>query len=370
MSLFSAATSSVQEFAKVKAGLDTAEALPYEYIWWFLGGLVLIIGLLIALTLVRKKRHLAFFRGWTSINEPGRITVLLKRAAARQAGCSLEIFDYQHAEIYKGVVHEARPGQQLILELSRLPGQGVEFEGFPAQIHLNFRPGPKEPMEHYQFSSHTLFLNMYKEKKWRVARVAVAWPQNIISAQRRGFLRVEPLGSHSINAAVYAAPEGSGNMPDGLKPLVNGEVLDISVGGVQIVFPGITQLKEGRKYMMMIVLPLAQLDLELKQTHLYLEFNTLSRDVIIPHSGNNTDDPPAHTIIRGGFTARYRFREEIRSWERTSFNSDDFPDLAGWVHAYQRFLLKKEKGLDASPLPRTNLYPAIPPERPSQPKEE
>ncbi|MDL2227235.1 hypothetical protein LJB86_06235 [Deltaproteobacteria bacterium OttesenSCG-928-M10] len=372
MLFFSAATSSVQEFAKVKAGLDTAETLPYEYIWWFLGGLILILGVSIVVALVRKKRHLTLFRGWTSINEPGRITALLKRAAARQADCSLEIFDHQHVEIYKGIVHEARAGRQLMLELSRLPGQGVEFEGFPAQIHLNFRPGPKEPMEHYQFSSHTLFLNMDKEKKWRVARVAVAWPQNIISAQRRDFLRVEPLGSHSMKAAVYAAPEGPDNMPDGLKPLVTGEVLDISVGGAQIVFSGIPQLKEGHKYMVVVVLPLDRLDLELKQTRLYLEFNTLSRDVIVQSAGDKAGDQPApaHTIIRGGFTARYRFREEVSGWDRTYFNIDDFQDLAGWVHAYQRFLLKKEKGLDSSPLQRVNLYPAIPPERPEQSKEE
>ena len=363
MLFFLASTGAVEKFAKVKAGLDTPESLPNEYIWWFLGGFFLIVCLLVVIALARKKRHQNIFKGWIMINEPGRITALLKRAAARQADCSLEIFDQQHTEIYKSTVFELKTHIHLLLELSRLPGQGLDFDGFPAQICLNFRPGPKEPMEHYQFSSHTLFLNMDKEKEWRVARVAVAWPKNIISAQRRDFLRVEPLGSHAMSANIYATPERVENMPDGLKAVAAGKVLDISVGGIQIILPGISSLKEEQKYVVMITLPLSGMDLDFKSVRLYLELNLLSSDVITPLAGDSKNAPP-HTIIRGGFTARYRLQEKNNTWERVHFNSNNFQDIASWIHAYQRYLLKKEKNLEPTPLDRVNLYPSIPPERP------
>jgi len=370
MSIISVTTKATEELAKVKSGLDSSDSsLPYEYLLWFFLGLVFLICLSVIVTWIRKKRHGFMFRGWTSITEPNRIAAVFERAAARQANCTLEIFDHQHTTVYRGQVYEAIPGSHIILEMSRLPGQGADFEGFPAQVHLNFRPAPKETMEHYQFSSHTLAINYHKEKSWRVARVAVAWPKSIISAQRRDFLRLEPGGEHAIKAALMTAPEEEeGSLPslDHLTKLAEGSVMDISVGGVQILFAGVQNLPEGPDFLISFDLPMSGMDLELKNTRLHLLLCPLTKDVINPSAeAESGASGSARTILRGGFCGRYRFDADSNTWKRLAFSQESFQDLAHWVHAYQRFLLKKEKGLTSAHFERVNVYPSVPPKRPA-----
>ena len=368
MSIFAVATKSTEELAKVKSGLDTSDqSLPYEYLLWFFLGLVFLIGLSIIVTWIRKKRHGFIFKGWTSITEPNRIAAIFKRAAERQANCTLEIFNHQHNNVYRGQVYDANPGSHVILELARLPGQDADFEGFPAQVHLNFRPAPKEDMEHYQFSSHTLAVNYHREKTWRVARVAVAWPKSIISAQRRDFLRLEPGGEHAMKVLLAPAPAEEGPLPslDSLEPLAEGSVMDISVGGVQLMLPGLPGLPESGDFLVSLDLPMSGLDMELKDTRLHLLFTPLTRDVINPSDEAAPAGRISRTIVRGGFSGRYRFDADTRTWMRLPFSQESFQDIAHWLHAYQRFLLKKEKGLTSTHFDRVNAYPSIPPERPA-----
>ena len=364
-----AATKSTEELAKVKSGLDSADsALPYEYLLWFFLGLVFLIALSLIVTWVRKRRHGIIFRGWTSITEPNRIVAVFKRAAVRQANCTLEIFDHKHTNVYRGQVYEASPGSHIILELSRLPGQDADFEGFPAQVHLNFRPAPKEDMEHYQFSSHTLAINYHREKSWRVARVAVAWPKSIISAQRRDFLRLEPGGEHAMKVMLTPAPEDDGPLPslEHLEPLAEGSVMDISVGGVQLLLPGVQNLPEGGELLVSLNLPMSGLDMELKDTRLHLLLTPLTKDIINPSDEVAAPAGRApRTIVRGGFSGRYRFDADTRTWKRLDFSQESFQDIAHWVHAYQRFLLIKDKGLAPTHFERVNVYPSVPPERPA-----
>ena len=370
MPIFFAAAKSTEEFAKVKAGLNSG-AMPYEYLWWLVAGIMALILVSVLVGFMRKKSRGAIFRGWASITEPNRIAAVFKRAAARQANCTLEIFDHQHTNVYRGQVFEAKPGLHVVLELSRLPGMDVDFEGFPAQVHLNFRPAAKEAMEHYQFSSHTLAINYQSEKNWRVARVAVAWPKSIISAQRRDFLRVEPVGEHRMKAIVKALPDDAATVnPERLPAIAEGSILDISVGGTQILIPGISEVHEGRLYLLQINLPTADLALEPKDTKLNLIFSPLARDII-----GQTTEPAigagvTRTVVRGGFIARLRPDREGEGWVRVEFSPDSFEDLSHWVHAYQRYLLKKEKDLMPSPVERVNIYPAIPPARPVQKDDE
>ncbi len=363
MSIVFAATRSTEEFAKVKAGLQGSEPLPYDYLGWFLLGVLVVVLASIAVSVVRRRRIGAMFRGWTSIGDPSRIAAILKRSVARQANCTLEIFDHQHTSVYRGQVFEARPGLHLILELSRLPGPDVDFEGFPCQMHLIFRPSPKEAMEHYQFSSHTLALHFEREKSWRVARVAVAWPKNLISAQRRDFLRLEPLGEHAMVAALAPAPAEPPENLDEWPALAEGAIMDLSIGGVQMVFAGALEPLEAPNYLLTVDLPLAGLEVEIKHTRLHLFFQPLSRDLIGPAAGvpASPADHNVRTIVRGSFTGRYWLHPDSGHWVYQPFGPETFQDLAHWIHAYQRFLLKKEKGLTAAPEDRVNIYPSTPP---------
>jgi hypothetical protein len=368
MSILPIASRSIGELAKVKAGLEGGAA-PFDYLWWFFWGLLILITISIALNWWRKKRHAAMFRGWTSITEPNRIAAVFKRAAARRASFSLEIFDHQHTNVYQGEVFEIEPGTHIILELLRLPGQDVDFEGFPAQVHLNFRPAPKEAMEHYQFSSHTLAINYQREKNWRVARVAVAWPKSIISAQRRDFLRLEPRAEHSMQAALRQ--KGESPPPRdlaGLNPIAEGSVLDISIGGIQILVPGLPPLVESNEYLLSLELPLTGLELEMKNPRLILALDILVREVInnAPAGAGGYQNPalgPTRSVIRGRFSGRYQ-PDPDGGWIFTPFSLNSFQDLAHWVHAYQRYRLKKERQTDSTPPVRPNAFPSVPPVRP------
>jgi|GEM_PF-4261582 hypothetical protein len=366
MSVFLAGTRSTEEFAKVKAGLGGGGSLPSEYLWYFLFGLAFIILVSVVVSAIRRRRLGTPFRGWISISDPARIAAVFKRAADRQASCTLEIFDHHHSSVYRGHVFEARPDSHLLLELSRLPVLEADFDGFPAQVHLNFRPAPKEEMEHYQFSSHTQAINYQREKTWRVARVAIAWPKCVISAQRRDFLRLEPLGRHAMRAVIRRLPDDFKGLADELELIAEGEVLDLSVGGLQLLCDGAAEVMEHQKYLVILDLPMDDLDLELKSPRLYLLFQPLSRDII----NRNNETRPVQTVIRGNFTGRYRRQPDTGLWYTTDFSPESFQDLAHWINAYQRFLLKKERGLMSTPEVRVNIYPSRPPERPASNKDD
>jgi len=354
------------ELARVKAGMNAENDFPWEYVWWFFGCLAILILFSLLFNHLRAKRHASSLKGWTSITEPNRIAAVFKRAASRQADCTMEVFDQQHSDIYRCKVNEARPGSQVALELAQIPALDADFEGFPVQVHMNFRPAPREDMEHYQFSTHTLNLSFHKEKTWRVARVAVSWPKSIISAQRRDFLRMEPVAEHAMNVSLQSLPD---EVPQTLlsepAKTLEGAILDISVGGMQILFPGVASIEEQKKYLATIDLPLNGLEVELKSNRLYLVFKPLSRDVL----GLTSDAPDyrpglgGRTVVRGTFIGRYRLQADNGQWGYVGFSADSFQDMAHWIHAYQRYLLKKEKGLISMPLERVNNYQSYPPTR-------
>jgi len=356
MSFFMAGIKSAEELAKVNAGMGD-DSLPTEYLSYFIFFLALVILTSVLASIIRRRWRGAMFRGWASINDNTRINAIFKRAAERRAGCTLEIFDHHHGNIYRGHVHEVRVEDQLILELSHLPGQNVDFEGFPAQIHLNFRPSPKEAMEHYKFSSHTLAINYQREKSWRVARVAIAWPNNIVSAQRRDFLRLEPLGRHSMKFGLYRLPAEMPRDIDQLELVGKGEVQDFSVGGAQLLFSDNSSVTENLQYLAVIDLSMAELDLTLKTDRFYLIFQPLSQDLI----NLNGESKEARTLIRGKFIGRYRQDTDTGLWLRSDFCPEGFQDLAQWINAYQRYLFKKEKYLTAIPEDRVNTRQPPPP---------
>lgn len=362
MSLLIAGLKSAEELAKVNAGMGEDCFLTAEYLSYFLFALALVILVSVLTSSVHRRRRGFMFRGWASISDPASINAIFKRAAERRAGCTLEIFDHHHGNIYRGHVHEVRTEDHLILELSRLPGQNVDFDGFPAQVHLNFRPSPKEAMEHYKFSSHTQAINYQREKSWRVARVSIAWPRCIISAQRRDFLRLEPLGRHSMKAALYRIPD---NMPrdfEQLERIGEGEVLDLSVGGAQLLFGGINfEALDHHQYLAVVDLSVAELDLTLKTARFYLIFQPLAQNLI--SQGGESEE--TQTLIRGKFTGRYHHQADTGQWVSTDFSTEIFQDLAHWISAYQRYLLKKEKYLTAIPEDRVNTCQAPPPSRPA-----
>jgi hypothetical protein len=367
MRLIAAAVKSAEEFAKVKAGLDQTGSVPLEYLGWLVLGLALLIGLSLLVTRLRRRGG-SLTGTWTTITEPHRLAAVLQRAADRRAECTLEIFGARYADLYRGRVFEADPETGLVLDLTQAP-QG-EIRDLPAQAGLAFRPALGRPREQFRFSSRVLTLDFSGEKSRRAARVTVAWPKSLITAQRRDFLRVEPAGEYALNAALRLAPEAPPADPEALAPPeAEASVLDISVGGIQLLIPGRSALPEHPLLLVTLDLPVTGLDVELKNTRLYLLLSPLYRDLVTLPGEIAAPAGRTRTVIRGNFVGRYSFSPETGAWRQVGFNQEAFQDLAHWIYAYQRFELKKASGLTPAPPPRFNLYPALPPERP-EPRED
>ncbi|MDR1921347.1 MAG: hypothetical protein LBS31_06335 [Candidatus Adiutrix sp.] len=360
-----------EEFARLKAGFGgSGDSFPMEYVWPFLAGLIIIILLAAVIGIVRRKRRHDMFSGWFAVTEPERIAMVFRRAVAREALFTLEIFDQRHTVIYKGRVVDMRENYSVALELSQTPFPDIDFEGFPVQVHINFRPAPKVPMEHYQFSSRTMFIDFPRERAWRIARVLVSWPRSIISAQRRDFLRLEPSAEHSLSCLVCSVPQEPVADMGQVEEIATAAVLDISVGGAQLVFPGAPGLTETQRYMGVITLPGIELDSSTPKDTLYLLMQLMTQDVIGRGAAADLSDKSIRTIVRTRFLGRYIFNKATQRWAYAQFSHEAFQVLSNWMYAYQRHQLQKEKDLLPSPPKgRVNLYPSIPPERP-EPKDD
>jgi hypothetical protein len=194
--------------------------------------------------------------------------------------------------------------------------------------------------------------------------VTVAWPKSLVSAQRRDFLRVEPAGEYALSAALRPAPEVPPADPEGFAPPeAEASVLDISVSGIQLLIPGRSALPEHPLLLVTLDLPVTGLDVKLKNPRLHLLLSPLYRDLVTLPGEIAAPAGRTRTVIRGNFVGRYCFSPETGAWRQVGFNQEAFQDLTHWIYAYQRFELKKAKGLTPAPPPRFNLYPALPPER-------
>lgn len=360
MSLFLASTNAVSQLAKVKAGLDESGSLPDGFWLYFLGGLAFFIALSLVVSWLRFRGRRSLLDQWTSLSDARRIAKILQRAAATEAHCSVEVFDARHKHIYRGQVCQAEPGRSLSIELDETPDYDVDFTELPAQVHLNFRPKPKEKMEHYQFSIQTLGLSWQRRRQWRVARLNISWPKSLIVYQRRDFVRIEPEGLHSLSADLLPLPRKPQAALEELPRLAQGRILDISTGGLQMLVPGPADLFPDSHYLLDLTLPLTDLGLQLAKPRLWLEIVLLARETIKQHSDSEKAPESDFTLIRGRFISRCHF-DDKGQWKMLDFSLNSFQDLTSWLYAYQRYQLNREKGLESRPEARLNIFPSRPP---------
>ena len=349
-----------EKFTKFQAGIENKATLPYDFLLWIILGLVIFIALGFAWVLVRHRRNKNTFIGLESITDTKRIDIILQRAVARQATCKLEIFDHRHRNIYHGKIVQAFTAYHLLMKLSQLPPANSDFDSFPAQLHLYFRPSLKEGMEHYQLSSHTLSLIVDSNAE-QEAKVAVAWPKSIISSQHRIFMRVEPKRDLPLIIKVLAAPSAASppRDPESLPSLALGSVVDLSVGGVQFMIKGKHQLPENQNLLLSIELSSSNshMDKDSQPSRLNLILEPLSTDFI---SSTDPAGPPTassqqdYTVVRGKFCGRYNFLPYAQRWEQVDFNLKNFKDLAQWIQSYQRFILQNTSPTNAIGMSKAN----------------
>ncbi|MDR1873139.1 MAG: hypothetical protein LBS60_14670 [Deltaproteobacteria bacterium] len=357
---------SSQRLSQVQAGFAETPDLPSGS----LGLVYIIVGICLLAAIaafiiyrVRRKKSRQN-RGWSSITNSQAIWEVLTKAVARQAHFTMEIYEANHTINYKGVLDKLEADNRIVLSLSDTPSVDADFAGLPGVIHINFRPAPKESMEHYQFATKILTNRFVKHNGWREAQLLVPIPRVITSAQRRSFLRLRPTDKFAFNCSLNNVPEGDIPSLEALEEICSGEILDISIGGAQLKLPQNVPLRETQRFVGLMRLPVAGLDVEIQSPTLVILVQILSQEFIkdSPQFGQQ-----AHSCLRVRFLGRYVFEKNQKIWIYRGLTQAALEDLAYWMQAYQRYMIKKQTNLlppdEASHRP-PNMFPSIPPKQP------
>jgi hypothetical protein len=358
------AANSSENLQHLQAGLNSLPQVTDANFKYIVALVAIIIVSLAATAIVHfQRKKIRQSKGWSSITNGQSIWEVLSRALARQAHFTLDLYEANQTVSYKGVLSGLEDNSFLVLTLADPPPADADFTDLPGVIHINFKAGPKEPIEHYQFTTKILSLRFVKVNNWREAMLVLPIPKVITSAQRRSFLRLEPAGEHAISCGLYNVPEGPIANLSALEEICRGEVLDISIGGAQIKLPSNVTLKETQRFLGLITLPVQDLNLELTNQTLILLLQLLSQEYIQMASDRGQI---SHNILRVRFLGRY-MRDKLNSlWNYRGLTQMSLEDLSYWMSAYQRFLLKKKNNLLAPTAGHRppNMFPSSPPKRP------
>jgi hypothetical protein len=359
-----AAANSADNLAQVQAGFSKPAEVPVSDVWLattILAALIL-VGLVVAVYQYRKRKK-SQRQGWSSISNPLAIWEIITKAVSRQANFILEIYEDSHTISYKGILDSVEEDSLIVLALQDTPSTEIVFRGLPGLLHLNYRTGPKEPMDHYQFSTTIEDSRFIKRQSWREAQLLIPVPKVLTSAQRRNFLRLEPFDSFAFNCDLYDVPEG-GTIKDleSLEKVGSGEVMDISIGGAQLKFPLASNLKETQRFVGIMELPTKELDQEIANPTLVILIQLINQENV---KGLDSYGKEPHSMLRVRFLGRYQQDPIQGSWVYKGLTQAALEDLSHWMLSYQRYQIKKKSFMAA---PRgdqaPNMFPASPPERP------
>ncbi|MDR1036154.1 MAG: hypothetical protein LBT40_06175 [Deltaproteobacteria bacterium] len=366
LSLLAAAAPAADNLAQVQAGFSGPREIDFAAVKLAVGILLAIVVLAAAAALFRRLwRDRSRKSGWSSITNQAHIWDILSRAVSRQAGVTIELYQLDHSLSYKGAIDAMEGDELLIITLAETPSLEMDFKEMPGVLHLNFRPAPKEPMEHYQFSTRIHDRRYIRVANgMREAQLLVPIPKVLTSAQRRSFLRLDPRAPYEVSCQLHDVPE---DVFPGLANLVHvadGQVQDISIGGCQLKVEPPSVIKETQRFVGVMDLPTDDLGVDLKKPVLVILMQILSKDRVEGHAG--TGQKPA-SLLRMRFLGRYLQDPIQKNWIYRGITPDSLDDLAHWLQAYQRYVIKKRRNLlpaDTASLRPPNMFPSTPPKRP------
>jgi hypothetical protein len=363
-SLTQAAADSASNLAQVQAGFSQPGAMSRDDIVYLLVLISAIIVLCGAAALYNHRRKRRQKKGWSSITNSEAIWEILTKALSRQAHFVMEIYQADRTINFKGVLSGLEEDSYLILDLSETPSASAEFNDLPGMIHLNYRPAPKEPNEHYQFATKIISSRFVRNKGWREAQLIIPVPKVLTSAQRRSYLRLEPTEAFSFDCRLSNVPEGSFPTIEDLDEICQGRVLDISIGGAQLKLSASLPLRETQRFLGIINLPTQNLDVDIQNPTLILLVQLLNQEYV---KENPEYGQEAHTILRVRFLGRYAKDGTKNLWVYNGLTQTSLEDLSHWMHAYQRYQIKRKRNLlpsDDKNLRPPNMFPSLPPKRP------
>jgi hypothetical protein len=366
LSILAAAAPAADNLAQVQAGFAGSREIHASDVKLALIIFAALILLGIAAAIVRSvRRRNSRNSGWSSITNPSHIWDILSRAVSRQAGATLELYQVDHSLHYRGVIGALQGDGVLVISLAETPSVDMDFKEMPGVLHLNFRPAPKEPMEHYQFATKIHDSRYVKLKDgFREAQLLVPLPKILTSAQRRSFLRLEPQPPYDLICHLHDVPEDVFPGLDNLSHVADAPVMDISIGGCQLRLEPPVHVKETQRLVGVMDLPSEDLGADIRKPRLVILMQLLNQDRVDGRDGSG--QAPA-CLLRMRFLGRYIQDPLHKNWIYRGITSDSLDDLAHWLQAYQRYVIKKRRNLlpaDSSKLRPPNMFPSTPPKRP------
>jgi hypothetical protein len=370
------AADAADNLAQVQSGFSGPREVNYSDIRIVLIILGSIIAVGAAAAIIKKiRKGRSRTGGWSSVTNPMHIWDILSRAVARQAGATLELYSGTHVLNYKGTIDSLESDGTLAVALSETPSADMDFTDLPGVLHLNFRPAPREPMEHYQFATRIQGSRYEKLKDgFRQAKLLVPQPKVITAAQRRSFLRLEPQAPFALDCVLHDVPEDIFPGLDRLAPVAEGPVIDISIGGCQIKLASQGSIKETQRFLGVMTLPEGDVTeradeddssgppTEPKKPVLAILMQLLSQD--------RDEDPEtlkSETVLRMRFLGRYVQDPIQKNWLYRGITPGSMDDLAHWLQAFQRYIIQKRRNLlaaDSAAIRPPNMFPSTPPKRP------
>jgi hypothetical protein len=355
---------SADKLSDLQAGMaapTTISSTDLKYIFIISGLLILTLLLAVYLRWRRKKRKSNM--GWSSITNSQAIWEVLSKAVARQAHFSLDVYETTRTINFKGILNSLEEDTSIVLALSETPSIDAEINNLPGVIHINYRPAVKEPVEHYQFATRITSLRFIKVNEWREGQILLPIPKVITSAQRRNFLRLEPIEQFAFSCNLHEVPEG--NIPDlnKLETVCTGNIMDISIGGAQLKLKNNITLRETQRFVGVMTLPTHDLNVDLSDSTLVLLLQLLSQEYVQQSSQSGQN---GYNVMRVRFLGRYQRDKLQHFWTYRGLTQTAFEDLSYWMQAYQRYQIKKRLSLlPPSDFQRPpNMFPSQPPKRP------
>ncbi|MDR1313498.1 MAG: hypothetical protein LBQ12_07325 [Deltaproteobacteria bacterium] len=366
LSLLAAAAPAADNLAQVQAGFSGPREIDFGEVRLVVGILLAILVLAAAATLVlRFWKGRARKSGWSSITNQSHIWDIVSRAVSRQAGVTMELYQPDRSLNYKGSIDTVDDDGLLVITLAETPSLEMDFKDVPGVLHLNFRPGPKEPMEHYQFATRIHDSRYVRLKTgMREAQLLVPLPKVLTSAQRRSFLRLDPKPPYGLECRLHEVPEDVFPGLNNLEHVADGQVQDISIGGCQLKLDPASPIRETQRFVGVMELPAEDLGVDLKKPVLVILMQILNKDRVEGLAGTGQKRA---SLLRLRFLGRYLQDPLQKNWIYRGITPDSLDDLAHWLQAYQRYLIKKRRHLlpaDVAKLRPPNMFPSTPPKRP------
>ena len=352
--------------------------ISWPLLFWLLAFFLCLVLLLILLRRIfRPQRYGLGGRNPDIIDDPDEIGEIVERAVEQRAVFDLEVFDKDYKEIYKGQVLGINLRGQAEMEISSFSDPNLDF--VDKEVQIVFRMSRRGKQEFYQFNTISKYVGITDIAGRREKSVRLAMPAVIEVGQKRKHLRVEPVGRFRFKVILFGSKQkGMVHSMASFYRLHEADVDNLSIGGLQLIVKSRLmdlKVKPNQEVFVHFRPPQSLMDVENLPKDFFIQARVIAvqrkvtgRRIMSRESDMMTIGP---NQIRLMFTGRGRLNKAERRVYFNEATTMAFEDLSRWIQAYQRILIREERGTEARPDRIKNIYPRRPPEveskYPSQP---